>query len=172
MYVGACGSVCTRVHMRVNVKKAVLFPDSFSDISTLLCTHTPPQSCPHPPPPSFVPPLWALPVTPTWMGLHHGKHRRPGNAPAPRSSKLITRRWACLFAWHALVSDCFSHPPSQLKGSQFILPARRDQIGSMHTHSQTPNIDFQLSFNFAPVFICSFHFFPNGLGGKKKKNTL
>ena len=31
-------------------------------------------------------------------------------------------------------------------------------------HSQKPNIDFQLSFNFPPVFICSFHFSPNRLG--------
>lgn len=154
-WVSVCVSscVCERPHASL----------SSSAISTR-SAHTPHlRRCRHPLPPHLIHPLRTSPATHAWMSLPHENHRpglrRPGEVQAPWSSKLITRRWACLFAWHASVSDCFIHPLSQLKTSQFILPSRRDEIGGTRTHSQKPNIDFQLSFNFAPVFICSFHFF-------------
>lgn len=127
---------------------------SLSDISNpSLHTHlTSPgagahHSGPHVPHPHEGPWVKAAPAEKTWGGT--------GRV----DSELIAGSWACLFAWHAFVSACFIQPLSQLRSSQFILPARGGQIGGTHARSQKPNIDFQLSFNFAPVFICSFHFF-------------
>ena len=121
--------------------------------------------------PTLGPPLRP---SPTWDQLppwntQTVRLRGPEEALAEGNAKLITGRWVCLFAWHAFVSDCFIHPLSQPKSSQFILPAQKDQIGGVYAQPQKPDIDFQLSFNFAPVFICSFHFFQMDWREKKKK---
>lgn len=164
MCVRICVHACTHVyvcaHMCVCVCLCIRPHNSPTPSLTsppTLCTHTSPPKVPAP---SSSPPrtLHSGPhlLHPPGVHLHLGTQTGGGTGMMEcRANGWKMRLFICM----ARICLCFIHPLSQPKSSPLILPAGRGQIGSRQAHPQKPNIDFQLSFNFAPVFICSFHFF-------------
>lgn len=168
--IDACVFVCICACLYVCVcKRPHNSPISSLTSPPLLCTHKRYlPKCLHPAPPNLGPSTQTLP---TWdqlppRGSQTRQTQGTRGGAGRRERKAELGRCVCLFAWHAFVSDCFIHPLSQPESSQFNLPSQRDQIGGMYAHPQKPDVDFQLSFNFAPVFICSFHFFQMDWRGK------